>query len=825
AIDAVGWGTAASTWREGANAAAPSAGASIERLPGGALGSTQDTDDNAVDFVERLVPEPQNLASSPTPGGGTPSPTSSPSVAPTATASIAPTPTATPPATPSAIPTATPPATPSAIPTATAVPSVVSVAAARGAADGTAVTVEGIVIAGTDFHDGGGFVADATGGMALIVADGSVARGQLVRITGDVDDRFSQRTLRATAADVVTLGPGSEPMPTPVTTGSIGEAVEGRLVSLTGSLVGSASTLTTGTAFDLDDGSGPVRLVVQSVTGIDVADWRSGTVLELVGVVGQRDSTGTGSEGYRVMPRDREDILFAGAPETPWPSPSAGASDPADPTPAPSDSPEGVISIGAARGAAKNARVRIRGVVTLPSGVVDAQTAVIQDATGAIVLRLSDEIGGLALGEWIEVGGTRSTKSGMETLRVNEVPLRLGTAVAPVATAVRTGQVGEAFEARVVVASGPIVANARRASSGSVSFEIDDGSGPLRVSVGSSLDGNVEPWTSGTWVEVTGVLGQDTTGAQPLRGYRIWPRTADEVRVVAAATDGAANGPGNDVDAAVGSSGLDAVGGPDLAGTLVAATLVAGRWPELGIGGLLWDGNRLVAIAEASAGAVTATRGSRPLPLALELGGLSSTGTEPHTGAPIVTLGAGPGELLLGSGPAAAPRSTLTGDVPTWVSLVGRLEQGGATLRLSSQRVTVERRCDGQNGPRSGTVSVHGVAAGDPVRLIVPCGGIVAAPTVMLGAVTGPGADVPARLEDAMLTSEEKGPMSPAAPAAAAALLALAAILLAGTAAWYWRRAPTGEGAAEGPVVGDEPDARPPAARLTLVSVPREHGP
>ncbi|HET8777449.1 MAG TPA: lamin tail domain-containing protein, partial [Candidatus Limnocylindria bacterium] len=47
AIDAVGWGTAASTWREGANAAAPSAGASIERLPGGALGSTQDTDDNA----------------------------------------------------------------------------------------------------------------------------------------------------------------------------------------------------------------------------------------------------------------------------------------------------------------------------------------------------------------------------------------------------------------------------------------------------------------------------------------------------------------------------------------------------------------------------------------------------------------------------------------------------------------------------------------------------------------------------------------------------------------------------------------------------------
>ena len=41
AVDAVGWGTTTSTWREGSPAAAPAAGASIERLPGGALGSGQ----------------------------------------------------------------------------------------------------------------------------------------------------------------------------------------------------------------------------------------------------------------------------------------------------------------------------------------------------------------------------------------------------------------------------------------------------------------------------------------------------------------------------------------------------------------------------------------------------------------------------------------------------------------------------------------------------------------------------------------------------------------------------------------------------------------
>ena len=43
AIDAVGWGTAASAWMEGRAATAPAAGSSIERLPGGWLGSTQDT--------------------------------------------------------------------------------------------------------------------------------------------------------------------------------------------------------------------------------------------------------------------------------------------------------------------------------------------------------------------------------------------------------------------------------------------------------------------------------------------------------------------------------------------------------------------------------------------------------------------------------------------------------------------------------------------------------------------------------------------------------------------------------------------------------------
>ena len=812
AIDAVGWGTAASTWREGATATAPAAGSSIERLPGGALGSTQDTDANAADFVERLTPEPQNLASPPTPVADGPSPTPSPTAAPTGT----PMPTVE--ASPTPAPSVTPTATGTASATATPAPAVLSVADARAAADGTTVTIEATALSASDFHDGGGFVADGSGGIAVLVEDGAFARGERLRITGEVDDRFSQRTLRALVVDVVTLGPGVEPAPLAAATGSIDETVEGRLVSVAGSLVGPASSLTTGTAFDLDDGSGAVRVVVQTATGIDLAAWTPGAQVELTGVVGQRDSTGTGIEGYRVMPRDSEDVTFVGAPETPTPSPTPSASSSAAPTP--SANPEGVVTIAAAREATKNARLRVRGVVTLPPGVVDGQTAVVQDSTGAIVLRVSDDVGPLAAGEWIEAGGTRSTKSGMETLRVTEPPLRLGMATAPPALSVRTAEAGEAHEALLVVAAGAIVADARRASSGSISFEIDDGSGPLRVAVGSALGASDESWTAGTWVEVTGVLGQETTGAQPLRGYRLWPRTTTDVRVVASATE---DGPAAGVGDGSADGNLGAVGGADLAGARVAATLVAGRWPELGVGGLLWDGSRLVAIAEASAGAVTAIRGSRPLPLPLELGGLSLAGTEPITGSSLVALGSAAGELLIGSGAPAAPRSALAGNRPAWVSLVGRLEDGGVVLRLGGERVPVERRCDGEDGPQAGTVALLGVAAGDPVRLIVPCGGISPAPAVALGAAAGN--DEAASSDRAVLSAAQRAPDAPPTRAIGAALFGLGALLLGGTAAWNWRRG-RAVPADEADEVDDEAtDRAPVAARLTLVSVPREHGP
>ncbi len=246
--------------------------------------------------------------------------------------------------------------------------------------------------------------------------------------------------------------------------------------------------------------------------------------VRVTGVAGQRDSSGTGTSGYRVQPRAADDVEVL-ATATPTPSPTASGSPGPEPTPTPSASNGAVVPIANARAAAKNARLTVRGVVTLASGTVEAGSAVIQDGSGAILLRLGDEAGKVSRGQLLEVAGVRSTKSGMESLRVSVAPRRLGTSVDPTPRTIRSGDAAEAIEAQLVVVRGAVVASARTASSGTVSFEVDDGSGPLRIVLGASLAADRAPFSAGTWVEALGVLGQETTGAQPLRGYRVWPRS------------------------------------------------------------------------------------------------------------------------------------------------------------------------------------------------------------------------------------------------------------------------------------------------------------
>src|SRR5919108_1125120 len=195
ALDAVGWGTAANAWMEGSAAPAPDAGGSIERLPGGAEGSTQDIGNNLADFVLRTAADPQNSTSPAVPDpGSSPTPSPVPSPTPIGSPSASPMPSAPPTSTPGPSPTETPapsatatpptdptpPATVTPAPTTTPMPSppaALTAAEARQQPLGAIVTVSGVALTDAAFTDGGGYLTDPTGCIAVPVTDGAFARG------------------------------------------------------------------------------------------------------------------------------------------------------------------------------------------------------------------------------------------------------------------------------------------------------------------------------------------------------------------------------------------------------------------------------------------------------------------------------------------------------------------------------------------------------------------------------------------------------------------------------------------------------------------------
>src|SRR5206468_12883110 len=60
------------------------------------------------------------------------------------------------------------------------------------------------------------------------------------------------------------------------------------------------------------------------------------------------------------------------------------------------------------------------------------------------------------------------------------------------------------------------------------------GSGPIRVTISTRSGISTASLASGAWLELRAVLAQETTGSAPSSGYRLWPRTAADVRVLAA---------------------------------------------------------------------------------------------------------------------------------------------------------------------------------------------------------------------------------------------------------------------------------------------------
>src|SRR5262249_47547704 len=161
-------------------------------------------------------------------------------------------------------------------------------------ADGTEVIVEGVLTTALGATDSGhgAFVQDDTGGIALYLSDPLVTPrtpGERVPVPGGLDERFAMGVPRGDGSDGVAVGASTLPDPMEVGTSSAGEEFEAERVRVEGAVMGSPSTLADGIAFSIDDGSGPLRIIVG-----DLPDgFAVGATVRAVGPLGQRDSSGS----------------------------------------------------------------------------------------------------------------------------------------------------------------------------------------------------------------------------------------------------------------------------------------------------------------------------------------------------------------------------------------------------------------------------------------------------------------------------------------------------------------------------------------------------
>lgn len=565
AVDSVGWGDAANGFVEGLAAPAPASGSSIERLPGGLLGNGVDSNDNAADFVVRTAPSPQNLAADPTPApdpSPTPTATLTPSVAPSASPEPTPTATPTPTLSPSPTPTATPTPTPSPEP-------ITAIADARLLPDGLVVVMQGTLTTALGAIDAGrtGFIQDATGGIAVRLDKALVVplpAGSLIEVRGAMGSYFSLRTLSVGGSTIVEIGAAALPEPLTTGTGSAGEAVEGLRLVVGGTVTSAASELADGLGVTIDDGSGPLRVIV-APAALPATDIRTGDIVTAIGPLGQRDSSGTFTAAYRLHAVASGDVSVSPAPTpTPSPSPTAASTPSLTPapsasqsptptpvptatptrtptptstaTPVPSPSPSPVtLPIGDARRQPIGTTVNVVGVVTAETGRLGAPDLVaIQDSSGGIVVRIPDGVAAPGRGARLELRGPLADPYGQLQVRPPAERITIaGSGPLPTPAQVDAATLGESLEARLVTVHGQIEARPTKSTSGDVSFYVTTTAGKVRIVADASSGLTPDSVTVGATYDIVGVAGQRASRKGALDGYRVWPRDSADVRRIA----------------------------------------------------------------------------------------------------------------------------------------------------------------------------------------------------------------------------------------------------------------------------------------------------
>jgi hypothetical protein len=132
-----------------------------------------------------------------------------------------------------------------------------------------------------------------------------MSAGQALWAAGYLRERSGERELYVQSLYQLRLGEaGPGPPALPLPTGQVGEAVEGRLVVLSGTVARLEED-----AFWLDDGSGPARVFFAASTGLLRPSLARGQALQVTGIVSEFTTARSLAPGYRVLVRDAYDLL------------------------------------------------------------------------------------------------------------------------------------------------------------------------------------------------------------------------------------------------------------------------------------------------------------------------------------------------------------------------------------------------------------------------------------------------------------------------------------------------------------------------------------
>jgi hypothetical protein len=454
----------------------------------------------------------------------------------------------------------------------------VPIATVRTLADDTPVVIEGVLTTALGALEDGrsGFIQDASGGIAVYLDTAfalPIPAGSRVLLTGTTDSRYAQRTVRAAGPEVVLLAPDTLPAPVTAETGAAGEPLEGLRLELAGIVTEAPSALSDGLGLMIDDGTGPVRVIVGTDT-LGAMTPAAGDAVVVRGPLGQRDSGGTGLAGYRLHATlaGELEVLTTPAP-TPTPSPfpeptvtpaptaTATPAPTATPTPAPTPTPTPlptttptpaptatpgptpspspvVTEIATARAAAPGARFTVRGVVVAEAGRLGTPPLfAIADATGGLPVRLPDGVAAPARGALVEATGVIANPYGQTELRAVAGGVSVvGIAALPTALQIDAGDAGETTEGRLVTVRGTVSVSASKATSGDIGLTIEGEDGrSLRVYADASAGLDPTTLRKGLTATFTGVLGQRASRKDALDGYRVWLRDPVDVTVISVA--------------------------------------------------------------------------------------------------------------------------------------------------------------------------------------------------------------------------------------------------------------------------------------------------